>query len=82
MGDGAADGTSEGEARVQVKALGRGWVGGNGLCLDGIELGGAGGRGGSLGRHCDDGREMDKARGSGELLLGRMGGLAALDGRR
>ena len=68
MGDGAADGTGEGESRVEIKALGRGRVGGSGRGLDGIELHGAGGRSGGLGRHCDDGREMDKVRVSGELL--------------
>lgn len=68
MGDGAADGTGEGESRVQVKALGSVRVGGGGRGLDGIKLDGAGGGGGGLSRHCDDGREMDEARGSGELL--------------
>ena len=43
MGDGAADGTGESESRVQIKASGRGRVGGRKLSLCGIDLAGAGG---------------------------------------
>jgi hypothetical protein len=46
VGDGAADGTSEGEARVQGQTLGLGRVSGLDLLDDGINLGG----------HCDCGR--------------------------
>lgn len=59
MGHGAADGTGESESRVEVETLGVGRVGSGGGSLDGIELRRAGGRGGSLGRHCDDGGEME-----------------------
>jgi hypothetical protein len=48
VGDGAADGTSESESRVQGKASGRGRVGGRKLSLCGINLAGA--RGGGRGR--------------------------------
>lgn len=66
MGDSTADGTGESEARVEIETLGVGRVGSSSRGLDGVKLGGAGGRGGGLGRHCDDGGEMEKKRRSGE----------------
>lgn len=67
--DSAADGTGESESRVEVETLGVGRVGSGGCRLDGIELGGAGGGGGSLGRHCDDGGEMEKKDGVESVVM-------------
>lgn len=54
VGDGAADSTSESEARVQVKAGGRGGIDvSSDLGLGGIDLAGAGGGGRRSGGHCE-----------------------------
>ena len=55
MGDGAADGTSESESRVQSNAGGRGRVDfGSDRSLCGVELGGAGRGGWRRGGHFAD----------------------------
>lgn len=55
VSDGAADSTSESEARVQVKTLGR--IGrrerSSEVSLGGIDLAGAGGSGRRSGGHCE-----------------------------
>jgi len=51
VGDGAADGTSESESRVQRKASGSSRVGGRKLSLCSVNLGGACGGGRRRGGH-------------------------------
>lgn len=53
VGEGAADGTGEGETGVELDAGELRRLSGLDVLLDGIDLGAAGGGGGSLGGHCD-----------------------------
>lgn len=67
VGDGAADGTSESEARVESKTSGRVRCGhGSELGLGGVDLAGAGGSGGRSGGH-GDGDGTDDREVSGEV---------------
>lgn len=69
MSDGAADGSSEGEARVQRETGGRVGSGhGSKLGLGGVDLAGAGGSGRRSGGH-GDGDETDDRGVSGEVVL-------------
>lgn len=55
VSDGAADGTSESEARVQSETSGRVWRRqGSKLRLGGVDLAGAGGSWGRSGGHCEE----------------------------
>jgi hypothetical protein len=78
VGEGAADGTGESEARIQVDAGGSGRVdvGGHGLGLYGVELARAGGGGRRRGRHIAG---MD---GRSEGTVERRGVVLRMDRRR
>ena len=53
MGEGAADGTGEGEARVEGDTRELLGLSGLDVLLDSVELDAAGGGGRGLSRHCD-----------------------------